>query len=266
METDNYFVINKETEKLNIYTTKQFYKSLESDKQKVFKKYCLWSSRQECWVSKAKVANCVYLKAMLLEIGFVQGDAIGERLPFEEQVRIEKQKASMRAERAEIRAQKAKKRSDSLYNTASDMASVIPMGQPILIGHHSEKRDRNYRERIHNTMGKSIREQQKADYYKEKVEIAERTAKGTKYKNPRYLTNRIKECLAAIRRLERYLKGKIYMHSPERPISEKERTLYTEHIVRVQDKLEFFVQCMKKINPDYELPKSSQKAGSKIRK
>ena len=31
---------------------------------------------------------------------------------------------------------------------AGDKAlSVIPFGQPILIGHHSEKRDRNYRRR-----------------------------------------------------------------------------------------------------------------------
>ena len=37
--------------------------------------------------------------------------------------------------------------STSLWKQSDKMASVIPMGQPILVGHHSEKRDRNYRER-----------------------------------------------------------------------------------------------------------------------
>ena len=36
------------------------------------------------------------------------------------------------------------------------MASVIPFGQPILVGHHSETRDRNYRNRIHNKFSKSF--------------------------------------------------------------------------------------------------------------
>lgn len=44
------------------------------------------------------------------------------------------------------------------------------MGQPILIGHHSEKRDRNYRDKIHNTMGRSVEGGKKADYYAEKAE------------------------------------------------------------------------------------------------
>ena len=51
-------------------------------------------------------------------------------------------------ERLQERAAKKRRQSRNLAGEASDMASVIPMGQPILIGHHSEKRDRNYRNRI----------------------------------------------------------------------------------------------------------------------
>ncbi|MCY1299878.1 hypothetical protein D9M70_494220 [compost metagenome] len=49
------------------------------------------------------------------------------------------------------------------------MASVIPFGQPILIGHHSEQRDRNYRSRIHNTYGKAFQLQDKAKHYESKA-------------------------------------------------------------------------------------------------
>lgn len=60
--------------------------------------------------------------------------------------------------------------STSLWKQSDKMASVIPMGQPILVGHHSEKRDRNYRAKIHNTMAKSIEAGKKAKYYEDRAE------------------------------------------------------------------------------------------------
>lgn len=78
-----------------------------------------------------------------------------------------------RIENARNRAAKSKQDSDKLYKEATKMASVIPMGQPILVGHHSEKADRRYRDKIHNTYGKAFKEMDKAAYYKEKAEIIE---------------------------------------------------------------------------------------------
>lgn len=65
----------------------------------------------------------------------------------------------------EMRAEKASKESIATYNRAKSMASVIPFGQPILVGHHSERRDRNYRAKIHNTYGKAFALDDKAQYY-----------------------------------------------------------------------------------------------------
>ena len=48
---------------------------------------------------------------------------------------------------------------DRLHTDARDMASIIPFGQPILVGHHSEKRDRNYRGRIHKKFERSFEAQ-----------------------------------------------------------------------------------------------------------
>jgi hypothetical protein len=50
------------------------------------------------------------------------------------------------------------------------MVEYIPLGQPILVGHHSEKRDRNFRAKIHSTMGQAVQEQKKADYYEQKAQ------------------------------------------------------------------------------------------------
>ena len=68
------------------------------------------------------------------------------------------------------RAEKADKRSQSHYEKHRNIASAIPMGQPILIGHHSEKKHRNDLKRIDNEMRKSIQESEKADYYRNKVD------------------------------------------------------------------------------------------------
>lgn len=79
----------------------------------------------------------------------------------------EKQEA--RRARYEEKASRLRDEAHRLHDQAHEMASAIPFGQPILVGHHSEGRDRRYRDRIHNTFGKAFATMDKADYYKEKA-------------------------------------------------------------------------------------------------
>lgn len=79
-------------------------------------------------------------------------------------------KQQARRERYEDLSASASHASNATYQKARDMASVIPFGQPILVGHHSERRDRNYRGKIHATFGKSFALQDKADHYAKKAE------------------------------------------------------------------------------------------------
>lgn len=79
------------------------------------------------------------------------------------------QRQEARRARLEARAEKARKEADARYRQAKDMASSIPFGQPILIGHHSEQRDRNFRNRIHDTYGKAFALQDKAAHYESKA-------------------------------------------------------------------------------------------------
>ena len=74
-----------------------------------------------------------------------------------------------RRERYEDRAAKAQGDSNMIYKRARTMAELIPFGQPILAGHHSEGRDRNYRNKIHNTFGKAFALQNKATHYAKKA-------------------------------------------------------------------------------------------------
>lgn len=81
----------------------------------------------------------------------------------------EQRRAEKKARYEELAAKNSKK-ATAEFSEALNMSDTIPFGQPILVGHHSEKRDRNFRNKIDNKMRKSIETKGKADYYSDKVE------------------------------------------------------------------------------------------------
>lgn len=70
-------------------------------------------------------------------------------------------------------AEKKTAESAGLYDRAHKMADCIPFGQPILVGHYSEKRDRNFRDRIGRTYERAAETADTAKYYAEKAERLE---------------------------------------------------------------------------------------------
>lgn len=84
------------------------------------------------------------------------------------------EKRQERIDRYKDRASKSREKSSSLWGEAQKMGSAIPFGQPILVGHHSERSDRNYRDRITKKREKSIESMDKADYYDQKAKAAEK--------------------------------------------------------------------------------------------
>ena len=83
------------------------------------------------------------------------------------------QRKQARIDRYKELAVKNQEIADERYNTAHKMAECIPFGQPIIVGHHSEKGDRAFRNKIHNNYKKSFEAMDKAKYYREKVLAAE---------------------------------------------------------------------------------------------
>lgn len=56
------------------------------------------------------------------------------------------------------------------YKRYQSISSCIPLGQPILVGHHSERRHRADLKRIDHSMRKLSEHHDKAEYYKTKLE------------------------------------------------------------------------------------------------
>lgn len=82
-----------------------------------------------------------------------------------------------RIERLREKSEKMKAESVEAFSNARKIQDSIPMGQPILIGHHSEKRARRDRDKIDANIKKSVEKQELAEYYDEKIKATEKNTK-----------------------------------------------------------------------------------------
>ena len=78
-----------------------------------------------------------------------------------------------RKDRYEELADKNRQQSEERYDVARSIGSRIPMGQPILVGHHSERGHRADLKRIDNNMRKSVEHSDKARYYEQRAQVIE---------------------------------------------------------------------------------------------
>lgn len=78
-----------------------------------------------------------------------------------------------RIERYEKLSKKAREMSEQYSNSNANRILQIAPGQPILVGHHSEKKHRQLLERAHNDIKKSIEEADKSKYYYNRAREAE---------------------------------------------------------------------------------------------
>lgn len=84
--------------------------------------------------------------------------------------------AARKAEKYQTWAASAEAASDERYHRSHELVDGIPLGQPILVGHHSERRHRKALDDSWNAMGKSVElakkaenHENKADYWKQRA-------------------------------------------------------------------------------------------------
>lgn len=82
------------------------------------------------------------------------------------------EKRQNRIDRYKELARRAEQRSQDAFDRSNRSVAGIPAGQPILAGHHSERRHRAALECSRNALGQSVKEQEKAEYYRRKAEAA----------------------------------------------------------------------------------------------
>ena len=109
-----------------------------------------------------------------------------------------------RAERFEDYSDKRADDSSRTHAAVQEICDGIPLGQPILVGHHSERHARKQAARIENGMRKALKLFDQSKYWQQRAAGALRHAK---YKElPRVRANRIKTIEADKRKFERTIK------------------------------------------------------------
>jgi protein-L-isoaspartate O-methyltransferase len=120
-------------------------------------------------------------------------------------------RAEDRAERFEVYSDKRKAEAERARKAVADIADNIPLGQPILVGHHSERHARRDAEKIENGMRKTVKLWRTSQYWTARAEGAIRHAK---YKErPEVRARRIKTIEADKRKAERdKQKSEMWLH------------------------------------------------------
>ena len=87
-----------------------------------------------------------------------------------------RERREARAARLREWADKREVKADAASTRAQEMADAIPFGQPILVGHYSEGRDRRYRARIGTTMDRAMEHGNKARSMRSRADNIEAAA------------------------------------------------------------------------------------------
>jgi hypothetical protein len=129
-----------------------------------------------------------------------------ERTRTTEEIEAERtERAEARAERMTGRAGQAEASSDAHYQRARELGDMIPIGQPILVGHHSEGRHRKHLGKIDAEYSKSFEEHDRAGHYTRRAAAAAETAR--RHENPAAIVRRLERLEADRRKLQRVIDG-----------------------------------------------------------
>jgi phospholipid N-methyltransferase len=150
------------------------------------------------WAPKQDLFYAVWTPAredLLVELA---GDIGDEETSLEE-------RAAQRAERFEGYKDKRAADAEQARKAVASIADGIPLGQPILVGHHSERHARKDAEKIENGMRRAVRLWETVGYWQQRAAGAVRAAR---YKElPAVRARRIRTLEADKRRHERDLKS-----------------------------------------------------------
>lgn len=111
------------------------------------------------------------------------------------------ERAIVKAERLDNLAHKRRHEAEAMTRHADDLSQAFFMGQPILVGHHSERKARKTQERMHSAQSKAVKAEKAANYWLYRATGVEHFA--NMKNDPRTRSNRIKTLLSELRDLQR---------------------------------------------------------------
>ncbi|OWJ75037.1 DUF3560 domain-containing protein [Haematobacter genomosp. 1] len=149
-----------------------------------------WAPKQELFVAPAW--SCAR-EDLALELA---GEIEPEEMTLAE-------RAQMKADRLDAIADKRAAEASAYSRAANELSRAFEFGQPILVGHHSERKARKTQERMHSAQDKAAKAHKAIGYWHYRAEGVEAHAN---HKNdPKVRARRIHTLLAELRDLQRRL-------------------------------------------------------------
>lgn len=170
--SENYFIENKETGKIELHFEKDKYMSLTNDEKSSIKSNFLFSRYSKAWISRCKFPHLYRPREIALSLGLDDHGTIGDRLSFEQQENVRINKAERRADRYEYKAEKAIERANDLQAPINSMHGDIAFFTQPNINTAAGRAFTNKRNRMWASYEKGIEEFRKSEYYKSRAEIA----------------------------------------------------------------------------------------------
>jgi hypothetical protein len=253
------YLLNQETQKLELHFSKLEYMALSDKQKKEIKSAFLFSGKAGAWVSRS-TNNHWRAEQVAKSLGLEDGGKQGERLSYAEQLTLKVEKAEHRVERMEQHAENAEKRAEGLQAEMNSYHGDIAFFTQPNINSNRGRAFTNYRNRVYTRYERGMEEYRKSEYYKERAATAQATANMKQLKDAVYLHNRIKECNATIKKLQGHVVGyeeQIYKiengevikswHIDEPLTIERLEECIQERLEKMEyemDKLAFFENCL----------------------
>lgn len=200
-----YYIINRETEKLELHFDKSEYQALSDAEKSTIKSNFLFSKYGGCWVSRAKIPNLWRAEQVAKSLGAENQGKSGEILSFEEKMERKAARAEERAERMDARADAAEQRGEQLQKPINARRGDIAFFTQPNINTSAGRAFTRQRERMFAAFDRGFEEFKKSEYYAQRAEIARRTANLENSKDRAFCDRRVKDAQKNIKAIQKNL-------------------------------------------------------------
>ena len=200
-----YYIINRETEKLELHFDKSEYQALSDDQKSTIKSNFLFSRYGGCWVSRAKIPNLWRAEQVAKSLGAENQGKSGEFLSFEEKMERKAARAEERAERMDVRADAAEQRGEQLQKPINARRGDIAFFTQPNINTSAGRAFTRQRERMFAAFDRGFEEFKKSEYYAQRAEVARRTANLENSKDKAFCDRRVKDAQKNIKAIQKNL-------------------------------------------------------------
>lgn len=178
--SENYYIRNKETGKIELHFDKETYMSLPDEDKKKIKSNFLFGRKTGAWISRCKFPNLYRAEEVAKALGLENRGVEGETLTFAEKQERKAERAEARADRYDGYSDNAEKRGEALQRPIEDRHGDIAFFTQPNINTSSGRAFTKQREKMWDAWERGFEEFKKSAYFADRASAARETARTAK--------------------------------------------------------------------------------------